>query len=47
MSDIEEEEYSDDNIEEIFGESDEEEEFESFNFQLPDDLAWLLIKMVS
>ena len=32
MSDSEEEEFSDGDIEDIFGESEDEEEFEGFNF---------------
>ena len=42
MSDSEEEEFSDGDIEDIFGESGDEEEFEGFNFQLPDVMEWVV-----
>ena len=42
MSDSEEEEFSDGDIEDIFGESEDEEEFEGFNFQLPDVMEWVV-----
>ena len=42
MSDSEEEEFSDGEIEDIFGESEDEEEFEGFNFQLPDVMEWVV-----
>ena len=40
MSDSEEE-FSDGDIDDIFGESDDEE-FEGFNFQLPDVMEWVV-----
>ena len=42
MSDFKEEEFSDSDIEELFGESDEEEECTGFNFQLPDEMEWVV-----
>ena len=40
MESSEEEDFSDDDIADIFGESEDEDDFGGFNFTLPDNINW-------
>lgn len=40
MSSSEEEDFSDDDLVNVFGESEDEDDFVGFNFTLPDDIHW-------